>query len=318
MPDLAPLSISLGPFRLRTPVLLASGCCGYGPELAGCLPMEEIGGFVTKTVTLRPRPGNPPPRVRETAGGMLNSIGLENVGLERFLSEKLPQIRRLPPFRVVSLGGYQASDYAEQAGRLDGQDGFEALELNLSCPNVAQGGLDLGTDPARVREAVRAVRERTGKFLIAKLTPNTQDVVALGRAAEEGGADAVSAINTLVGTGVDWHTRTAMPSPGSGGLSGPAIRPVALAMVWKLSRALQVPVIGIGGIMDARDVLEFVLAGASAVQVGTALFLDPSGARVRAAALRGEMDILRVGSCESLRGNLEKRSTHAPPREALR
>ena len=280
------LEVSLGGFRLRTPVLLASGCCGYGTELAGVLPLGEVGGFVTKTVTLKPRPGNPPPRVCETASGMLNSIGLENVGLERFLSEKLPRIRELPPFRVVSLGGYSAADYAVQAARLDGEDGWDALELNLSCPNVTQGGLDLGTDPARVAETVAAVRARTRRFLIAKLTPNTHDVVALGRAAEAAGADAVSAINTLVGMGVHWKRRAALPSPGSGGLSGPAIRPVALAMVRALSATLRVPVIGIGGISDARDVIAFLLAGASAVQVGTALFLDPSGEAVRAAALR--------------------------------
>ena len=318
MPPLASLEVPLGPFRLRTPVLLASGCCGYGPELSRCLPLQQVGGFVTKTVTRVPRPGNPPPRVCETEGGMLNSIGLENVGLERFLSEKLPAIQDLPDFRVVSLGGYSSEDYCALAERLDREDGFEALELNLSCPNVTQGGLDLGTDPARVGEVVREVRRRSGKFLIAKLTPNTHDVVALGRAAEEAGADAVSAINTLVGTRVDWHSRTALPSPGMGGLSGPALRPVALSMTWKLSQALKIPVIGIGGIKCARDVLEFLLAGAAAVQVGTALFLDPAGTAVRAAALERELAALGETSCEGLRGRLARRETHDTQRKAER
>jgi len=312
MPDVKALEVRLAALRLRTPVLLASGCCGYGPELAGALPLDEIGGFVTKTVTPKPRPGNPPPRVRETAAGMLNSIGLENVGLDRFVSEKLPGIRRLPPARIASLGGYEPEDYARGAERLEREDGLEALELNLSCPNVAKGGLDLGSDPRGVAEVVRAVRARTRRPLIAKLTPNTHDIVALGRAAEEAGADAVSAVNTLVGTAVDWSRRAALPSPGSGGLSGPAIKPVALAAVRKLARALRVPVIGIGGIECARDVLEFLLAGAAAVQVGTALFVDPSGRRVRAAALLEEMRSLRIGDLQGLVGRLETRGALAP------
>ncbi len=301
------LSVSLGPFTLRTPVLLASGCCGYGTELAHVLPPAEIGGFVTKTVTRLPRPGNPPPRVCETPGGMLNSIGLENVGLERFLEEKLPAIAALPPLRIVSLGGYEPADYVAGARRLDAAEGVDAFELNLSCPNVAVGGLDLGTDPVLVGETVRAVRAVTGRFLIAKLTPNTQDIVALGRAAQEGGADAVSAINTLVGGAVHWRTRTLSPSPGTGGLSGPAIRPVALAMVRKLADALRIPVIGIGGIEDARDVLAFLLAGAAAVQVGTALFRDPSGARVRAGALLDALEAEHAESCRELRGRIQLR-----------
>ncbi|MBI5837963.1 MAG: dihydroorotate dehydrogenase [Candidatus Eisenbacteria bacterium] len=303
------LAVKLGPFTLRTPVLLASGCCGYGPELAGALPMEEIGGFVTKTVTLQPRPGNPAPRVAETASGMLNSIGLENVGLDRFVGEKLPLLRALPPLRLVSLGGYSPGDYATQAERLEGHDGFEGFELNLSCPNVARGGLDLGTDPAQVAGVVRGVRARTGRFLVAKLTPNTHDIVALGRAAQDAGADAVSAINTLVGADVHWKSRTALPSPGAGGLSGPAVRPVAMAMVRRLAGALRIPVIGIGGIMEARDVLGFLLAGAAAVQVGTALFLDPSGAGVRAAALRRALAEIGASSCRDLVGALGQRAT---------
>lgn len=312
MPDLTRLEVPLGTLRLRTPVLLASGCCGYGPELAGCLPMDEIGGFVTKTVTLRPRAGNPPPRVRETASGMLNSIGLENVGLDRFVREKLPRLRELPPARVASLGGYEPSDYATAAARLDGEDGIEALELNLSCPNVAKGGLDLGTDPRGVAEVVAAVRRRTGRFLVAKLTPNTHDIVALGRAAEEAGADAVSAINTLVGSAVDPRRKIALPSPGSGGLSGPAVRPVGVGAVRRLAGALRVPVIGIGGIETARDVLEFLAAGAAAVQVGTALFVDPSARRVRAEALLDELDAWGEASCERLVGTLTTVGRMAP------
>ena len=287
-------------------------------ELAGCLPMEEIGGFVTKTVTLQPRPGNPPPRVVETAGGMLNSIGLENVGLERFRRDKLPGMRALPPFRVVSLGGYEPEDYARLAEALEGEDGFEAIELNLSCPNVSKGGLDLGTDPVQVGRAVAAARARTRRFLVAKLTPNTDDIVKLGRAAEQAGADAVSAINTLVGMDVHWKSRTALPARGAGGLSGPAVRPVALRMVRQLSQALRIPVIGIGGILEARDVLAFLLAGASAVQVGTALFLDPSGEAVQAPALEAAVRETGAGSCASLVGRLTNRALPEPSRGSVK
>ena len=327
MPDVSPgpargaaageavdLRVTLGPFQLRTPVLLASGCCGYGPELAGALPLEEIGGFVTKTVTREPRSGNAPPRVAETPGGMLNSIGLENVGLERFVADKLPRIAVLPPLRVVSLGGYAPQDYGALAERLDPLPGFDAFELNLSCPNVARGGLDLGTDPRRVAEAVGAVRARTARFVIAKLTPNTHDILALGRAAAEAGADAVSAINTLVGSAVHWKSRAPLPAPGAGGLSGPAVRPVALAAVRRLAGALRVPVIGVGGISEARDVLEFLLAGAAAVQVGTALFLDPSGEAVRAGALERALREAGAAGCARLIGRLRPARAAAPER----
>ncbi len=311
-PGRAGLQVSFAAGTLRNPVMLASGCCGYGPELAGALPMDQLGGLVTKTVTLRPRPGNPPPRVVETPGGMLNSIGLENVGVERFLEEKLPRLRELPLWRVVSVGGYEPAEYARMMELLEPHEGFDAVELNLSCPNVRQGGLDLGTDPAKVRETVAGVVARTARPVWAKLTPNTSDIVALGRAAQEGGAHGVSAINTLVGTAVHWKTRTALPSPGQGGLSGPCLKPVALSMVRRLSAELRIPVIGIGGISDARDVLEFLLAGASAVQVGTALFLDPSGAAFREEALLRELEAVGASSLSELRGSLAVRALPEP------
>ena len=271
------LSVQLGPLRLQNPVMAASGTFGYGEEYHRLYDVERLGAIVTKSISLKARPGNPAPRIYETPSGMLNSIGLQNVGLEAFIRKKLPFLRGLKRCRViVSLAGESISEYVELARRLEQVEGIDGLELNISCPNCEQGGIEFGVDPKLTHRLVSQVRRATRRPLIAKLSPNVTDVVAIARAAAEGGADLLSLINTLVGLAVDvrsWKPRIATVT---GGLSGPAVKPVALRMVWQVHRALpRVPLIGIGGIMVTEDVIEFLLCGASAVQVGTANYVNP-------------------------------------------
>ena len=274
------LVTTLAGVDLRTPVLTASGTCGYGPEYADVLDYARLGGFTTKSVTLHERPGNEPARIAEVRAGMLNAIGLANVGLRRFLAEKLPYIRSMPTHVYANVAGYTVGDYVEVAGALDQAGGLAGIELNVSCPNVADG-LMFGTDAGLLREVVREVRAvvRRGT-LIVKLSPNVTDVAPLAAAAIEGGADALSLINTYVGLAIDPATRAPLLANVTGGLSGPAIKPLALFNVHRVyrevARAAGVPLIGMGGIQTARDAVEFLLAGASAVAVGTALFVDPT------------------------------------------
>lgn len=274
------LAIEMRGVHLRTPILTASGTCGYGEEYAGVLDYRRLGGFVTKSVTLDERPGNQPERVVETRAGLLNSIGLANVGLRRFLAEKVPLIRAMPTPVFVNVAGYRLEDYVEVASALDGVDAIAGIELNVSCPNVADG-LMFGTDAAllgRLTEAVRRVVRRG--LLIVKLSPNVTDITEFARAAIGGGADALSLINTYVALAIDAETWRPLLGNGTGGYSGPAIKPLALYNVWRVytavARAAGVPIIGMGGIHDTRDAVEFLLAGASAVAVGTALFVDPT------------------------------------------
>lgn len=273
------LTVDLAGLKLRTPVLTASGTCGYGPEYTHVLDYTRLGGFTTKSVTLHERPGNEPQRIAEVRAGMLNSIGLANVGLERFLREKVPYIRSMPTQVLVNVAGHSVDDYVRVSEALDAEKSIAGLELNVSCPNVSDG-LMFGTDARLLRELVAAVRGvvRRAK-LIVKLTPNVTDIVALARAAIDGGADALSMVNTFVGLAIDIQTRRPMLANGSGGLSGPAIRPLAVHLVHRvyrgIARARGVPIIGMGGIQTWRDAVEFMLAGASAVAVGTALFVDP-------------------------------------------
>ncbi|OQX10173.1 MAG: dihydroorotate dehydrogenase B catalytic subunit [Desulfobulbaceae bacterium A2] len=269
------LSVRLGPLVLANPVLTASGTFGYGEEFAGLVRLERLGGVVTKGISLQPRAGNPPPRVVETACGMLNAIGLENVGLERFLSEKMDFLCRCGTRVIVNILGDSIEEYARLAAGLTGVTGIDALEVNISCPNVKHGGVAFGTVPAMAAAVTRAVRAASGLPLIVKLTPNVTDIVAVAQAVAEAGADAVSLINTLLGMAIDSRSRRPRLGNVVGGLSGPAIKPVALRMVWQVARAVNVPVIGIGGIASAEDAIEFLLAGASAVQVGTANFVHP-------------------------------------------
>jgi len=271
-PDLA---VRLGGLELPNPVLLASGTCGYGLEMAPHGDLARLGAVVVKGLSLAPSPGNPPPRIVETPSGMLNSIGLENVGLQAFLREKLPKLRRIGARVIVNFYGGCLADYRELAARLDGVEGVHALEMNISCPNVKRGGLQIGQEPREVSRAVAAVRAATRLPLLVKLTPNVTDVRVTARAAAEAGADALTLINTLQGMAVDVEARRPALARVVGGLSGPAIRPVAVRMVWQVRQALAIPIVGCGGVWTARDALEFLIAGASAVQLGTVNFTHP-------------------------------------------
>ena len=272
---MANLGVKIGALRLKNPVLSASGCFSYGEEASDVFDISRLGGIVTKSLTYLPREGHPPPKVVETDAGMLNAIGLSNVGIEKFISEKLPFLEKQNTARIVSIAGSTIDEYARLASRLAEYLAVDALEVNISCPNVNEGGLEFGAYPEPAGKVIATIRKSFPRTLIAKLSPNVTDIVEITRAVADGGADAVSLINTLVGTVIDIDKRTFKLSNGFGGLSGPAIRPVALAMVYKVATSVKIPVIGIGGIMKTNDAVQFLLAGASAVQVGTACFVDP-------------------------------------------
>ena len=269
------LKIKLGRISLKNPVLAASGTFGYGEEYGRFIDLNQLGGIITKTVTLEPKEGNRPPRLAETPSGLLNSIGLENPGLKIFLKEKLPFLQKFNTALVVNIAGETEEEYLRLAERLDRVKGIDALEINISCPNVEAGGLIFGTNPNLVFSLVKRVREITHIPLIAKLTPNVTDIAEIAQAAEEAGTEALSLINTLVGMAIDVETRRPKLGSVTGGLSGPAIRPVAIRMVRQTYQKVNLPLIGVGGIMTAEDALEFILAGASAVAIGTANFVDP-------------------------------------------
>jgi len=276
------LQVTLGRLRLRNPILVASGTFGYAREMAPYVDFAKLGGIVPKTVTQLPRAGNAPPRTVETASGMLNAIGLDNDGLEHFLEHHLPYLRTLPTAIIGNIAGKTEDEFVAMARRIgESGDGLAGLELNLSCPNVS-GGLDFATNPAVTRRIVQHCREACPNIpLIAKLTPNVTSIVEIAKAAQDGGADAVSCVNTFLGLAIDWRRRKPILDNGVGGLSGPAIKPLALRCVWQVaSQVPGLPVIAIGGIATIDDVMEYLIAGASAVQVGTANFYDP-GASVR-------------------------------------
>ncbi|MEW5702260.1 MAG: dihydroorotate dehydrogenase [Candidatus Zixiibacteriota bacterium] len=268
------LSVTLAGVHFATPIWTASGTAGTGEEIAAWCDTGKLGGMVTKSVSLEPRPGHPYPRTVETASGMLNAIGLQNKGIEAFIAEELPRLRQMPTRVIVNVVGWAIDEYAALAHRLTREEGIDALEVNLSCPNVSRG-IDNGADPGWVGECTAAVRAATTTPIIIKLTPNTHDIASLARAAADHGADAISAINTLVGMAVNHNTFKPRLANITGGLSGPAIKPVALAAVYKIKKAVDIPVIGIGGIMSGTDAAEFLIVGASAVQVGTANFRHP-------------------------------------------
>lgn len=269
------LSVTLGRLRLKNPILVASGTFGYAREMAGVVDFSCLGGIIPKTVTRQPRAGNPPPRTVETPSGMLNAIGLDNDGIDHFLAHHVPYLRTLPTAVIANIAGKNETEFIEMAGQLAGDTGLAAVELNLSCPNVA-GGVDFATDPEVTRRVVRGVRQVCPLPILAKLTPNVTDIVPIAQAAAEAGADAVSVINTFVGMAIDWRKRRPVLGNGTGGLSGPAIKPLALRLVWQVAQHVQVPVIGIGGIATVDDMMEFLVAGASAVQLGTVNFYDPT------------------------------------------
>ena len=272
------LHVDLAGIEMKNPVMVASGTFGYGKEYSQFMDLKQLGAIVTKSITLLPRAGNSPPRIIETPAGMLNAIGLQNVGIERFISEKMPFLSEAGVPVIASISGDQVSEYVELAASLSDVGGIAGLELNISCPNVAKGGMMFGADPRVTKDLVNAVRSSTGLPLIAKLSPNVTSIVEIAAAAEEAGADAISLINTLLGMTIDIHTRQPKLANITGGLSGPAIRPVAVRMVWQVAEAVGIPVIGMGGIMTVENALEFIIAGAKAVALGTANFINPLAA----------------------------------------
>ncbi len=269
------LSVQIGSLRLRNPLIAASGCFGYGVEYAEAVDLSTLGGISVKGLFLAEREGHPPPRIVETPSGMVNAIGLQGIGVHRFIAEKMPELRRLGATVIVNICGSSIDEYAELARILSQVDGVAALELNISCPNIREGGIQFGCNLASTAEVVAAVRRATHLPIIPKLTPNVTSVASFAKAAEDAGADAVSLVNTFLALVIDTETRRSMLSNVMGGLSGPAIRPIAVRMVYECAKQVRIPVIGMGGIASARDVIEFMIAGATAVQVGTANFVDP-------------------------------------------
>jgi dihydroorotate dehydrogenase (NAD+) catalytic subunit len=272
------LMVTLGRLQLPNPILVASGTFGYAREMAGIVDLARLGGIIPKTVTRHPRSGNAPPRTIETPSGMLNAIGLDNDGIDHFIAHHLPYLRTLPTAIIANIAGENESDFVAMAEQIGREAGLAGLELNLSCPNVA-GGIDFATDPLVTRRVVERVRRVCPLPIIAKLTPNVTDIAAIAQAAADGGADAVSLVNTFIGMAIDWRKRRPILGNITGGLSGPAIKPLALRMVWQVARRVRIPIIGIGGIATMDDVMEFLVAGASAVQLGTVNFYDPTASQ---------------------------------------
>ena len=301
MPDLA---VTLGRLKLKNPILVASGTFGYAREMAGVVDFAKLGGIIPKTVTKQPRAGHPPPRTVETPSGMLNAIGLDNDGIDHFIAHHLPYLRTLPTAIIANIAGKNEGEFTEMAAQIGREQGLAALELNLSCPNVA-GGVDFATDPTVTKRVVKEVRSVCPLPIIAKLTPNVTDIVPIARAAAEGGADAVSLVNTFIGMAIDWRRQRPILGNITGGLSGPAIKPLALRLVWQVARQVNIPVIGIGGIASVDDVMEFLIAGASAVQIGTANFYDPTVSQRVVEQLPDALGQLGANSVQQVIGSLK-------------
>lgn len=272
---MADLSVNINKLQLKNPVMTASGTFGYGPEFADFIPLEGLGGIIVKGTTLKPREGNDYPRMVETASGMLNCVGLQNKGVDYFCEHIYPEIKDIDTNMIVNVSGSSPEDYAECAARVNELDNIPAIELNISCPNVRQGGMAFGVTCAGAASVVKAVRARYDKTMIVKLSPNVTDIAEIARAVEAEGADSVSLINTLMGMAIDIEKRKPLLSINTGGLSGPAVKPVALRMVWQVAKAVKIPVVGLGGICNAHDAIEFLMAGATAIEIGTANFIDP-------------------------------------------
>ena len=273
---MARLNVKINSLELKNPVMTASGTFGYGLEFADFVPLEEIGGIIVKGTTLHPRQGNDYPRMVETSSGMLNCVGLQNKGVDYFCEHIYPEVKDIQTNVIVNVSGSSPDDYAECAARIDQLENIPAIELNISCPNVRQGGMAFGVTCEGAASVVKAVRQRYHKTLIVKLSPNVTDVADIARAVEAEGADGVSLINTLMGMAIDIESRKPLLSINTGGLSGPAVKPVALRMVWQVAKAVKIPVVGLGGICTAEDAIEFLMAGATAIEIGTANFLDPA------------------------------------------
>jgi dihydroorotate dehydrogenase (NAD+) catalytic subunit len=298
------LRVQVAGLQLQNPIMAASGTCGYGEELHAYTDLNQLGAVIVKGLSLQPARGNPGPRLVETACGMLNSVGLQNIGIEAFINMKLPRLRQFRTRIVVNFWGETVADYVAVAARASEAVGIAALEVNISCPNVQHGGLLFSSDPRLTYELVSQVRKVTSLPLIVKLSPNVTDITVIARAAENAGADAVSLINTLIGMAIDLEARTPRLPLGFGGLSGPAIKPIALRMVWQVAQAVRIPVIGVGGITTGEDVLEFMLAGASACQVGTASFVHPAACRRILDGMRRYLRRHRLATAAELCGTL--------------
>src|SRR5476651_1659960 len=298
------LTVTLNRLHLQNPILVASGTFGYAREMAGAIGFAKLGGIIPKTVTHQPRQGNAPPRTVETASGMLNAIGLDNDGIDYFIANHLPYLRTLPTAIIANIAGETADDFVEMAAMIGKQPGLAGLELNLSCPNVA-GGLDFATEPKLTRQIVADVRAVCPLPIIAKLTPNVTKIVPIAEAAAEGGADAVSLVNTFIGMAIDWRKRKPILGNVMGGLSGPAIKPLALRLVYRVAQNVRIPIIGVGGIASLNDVMEFLVVGATAVQIGTANFFDPTISMRLAEELHATCAELGVQSIVEIVGTLK-------------
>ena len=299
------LGVNIGGLKLKNPVLTASGTFGYGEEFADFIDLNRLGGFVIKGTTINHREGNPYPRMAETPSGMLNAVGLQNKGVQYFCEEIYPKIRNIDTEMIVNVSGSSPEDYARCAACINELEDIHAIELNISCPNVHDGGMAFGVTVAGASSVVRAVRQAYDKTLIVKLSPNVTDIVSIAKAVEAEGADSVSLINTLMGTSIDIEKRKRMLSIGTGGLSGPCVKPVALRMVYQVSRAVNIPVIGLGGIASATDAIEFIMAGASAIEIGTANFLDPAISVKVAQGINEWLDAHNVASVKDIIGVAE-------------
>ncbi len=302
---MARTSFLLAGLELKNRVLVASGTYGYGGDCVDTADPAKLGGLITKSLSLKPRAGNPPVRIVETAGGMLNSIGLANIGVHMFVKEKLPFLRTVDTAVIANIAASTVEEYCEVLRILEGEEGIDGFEINVSCPNVREGGLTFGTNCSAVADITRRLRPLTKKPLLVKLTPNVTHIAEFARGVEAEGGDAVSVINTLIGMAIDVRTRKPVLSTVTGGLSGPAIKPVALAKVYEVARAVRIPVIGIGGISSASDALEFLIAGASAVQIGTANFIDPAAGIKAAAGIERYCDENGIADVGSLVGSLD-------------
>jgi dihydroorotate dehydrogenase (NAD+) catalytic subunit len=302
---MAEIAVNIAGIKMKNPVMVASGTFGSGKDYEDFMNLGDIGAIIAKSVTLKPREGNPPPRICETPSGMLNTIGLQNSGIDNFIKEDLPYLLKFKVPVIVNIAGESADEYSQLAKRLNDIPGISGIEVNISCPNVKQGGMQFGVDPKLTAEVISAVRSSTKLPVIAKLSPNVADIKAIAKAAESAGADAISAINTVLGMAIDINSRRPKLSMVVGGLSGPAIKPIAVRMVHEIYRTVKIPVIGIGGIMDADDAIEFILAGASAVQVGTGNFVNPKAAVDIAEGIKKYLIANKLESIKNIVGQIK-------------
>lgn len=291
-------SVKIGSIILKNPVTVASGTFGYGEEYSELIDINKLGGIFTKAITVKPREGNPPPRIVETSCGMLNSIGLANVGVDVFIKEKIPFLKKYDTAVFVNIAGSTVEEYLEVVNKLENTDKIDGLEINISCPNVKHGGLSFGFDPKTTFDLMSEIRKNTKRILIAKLSPNVTAITEIAKAAVDAGSDALSLINTVVGMAIDIKTKKPKLANITGGLSGPAIKPIGIANVWKVAQKVSVPIIGIGGIMSADDAIEYIIAGASAVQIGTGVFVDP---QIPENIIKGIEDYCKANNISSIK-----------------